>query len=782
MSALTKKVFKDITHRKTRTILTILGIAIGIIGLSAISIASSQFRSSFEYSTDITAQPDIQFYTAPTSANLVEMLKQLPNIQTVQAEGFVMTRWAIPSQHIPITVLGIVDFQHVHINHFELVEGTLPGPNQILLESSDRALNSEHVGDRVDIQVRGVYRKLTISGFARTRGLPSAALEQSAQGYMHESDLEALFQLHGVTSFEMRLNNYDQRNETAKQLSQVFNAHHVLVFGVNVGRNEDVPNIANGLFATMDVLSVIAIVLSICLLLGTVTALVAEQVQYIGTMKAIGAARRQIIRHYLALVMIYGAIGTCIGLVLGVPGGYLLASYLGGLVSLDIGPLQVAPWLILECIVIGIGTPLLAAALPAYVGTRITVKEALSGYGVDSGAAQAGRGWAQVARHAFGMFPQTVQFGMRGLFRKRTRTLLTLLTLTIAGAAFLAVQTTSYSFDTLLNQVSSTYHFDVMVSTPNAQPFSRFQQVLTTVPGVAKIEKLSQDKVPTRWGNAQLTGVQLDTQLYQRQIIAGRWFTNSDRDAVILSKDAASKAGLKVGDSISIDTSYNSARWRIIGIANDYSGIGPGNLGILLAPITQVDTFKHLPTDYTDTVMIQSASSNPAAVDELATHVDDAMSAAGFPPYVTTNQQLIDQDHSKYQIIYILLDVVAIIVAVVGAIGLSNTLAMSVLERRREIGILRSMGATGRKVALVFWTEGTSLSVLSWVLAMALGFPTAYGFVLLQGHLLAPVPFAFNPASLIWMLGFIVLIASLSSIGPVLGAARIKVAQTLRYE
>ncbi len=61
MSALTKKVFKDITHRKTRTILTILGIAIGIIGLSAISIASSQFRSSFEYSTDITAQPDIQF-------------------------------------------------------------------------------------------------------------------------------------------------------------------------------------------------------------------------------------------------------------------------------------------------------------------------------------------------------------------------------------------------------------------------------------------------------------------------------------------------------------------------------------------------------------------------------------------------------------------------------------------------------------------------------------------------------------------------------------------------
>lgn len=93
--------------------------------------------------------------------------------------------------------------------------------------------------------------------------------------------------------------------------------------------------------------------------------------------------------------------------------------------------------------------------------------------------------------------------------------------------------------------------------------------MLTTVPGVARIEKLSQDKVPTHWGDAQLTGVQLDTQLYQQQIIAARWFINSDRDVIILSKDAASKSGLKVGDSISIDTSYNSARWHIIGIAND---------------------------------------------------------------------------------------------------------------------------------------------------------------------------------------------------------------------
>jgi putative ABC transport system permease protein len=782
VKALTKKVFKDITHRKLRTLLTILGIAIGIIGLAAISIASSQFRSSFEYSTDRTAQPDLQFFTAPTNAPLLDALKSQPNVKTAQAGGYIVTRWSVPSGHIPMIILGITDFQHIHMNKFELVEGSLPGPNQIALEASDTALYSERVGDQIDLQINGTYRKVTISGFVRTRGLPSAALQQNAQGYMQESDLESLFQMQGMNFFEMQLHNYAQRNETAKQLSQVFTAHHVLLFGVNVGRNEDVPNIANGLFATMNVLSAIAIVLSICLLLGTIMALVTEQIQYIGTMKAIGATRGKVIHHYLNIVTVYGVIGTGVGMLLGIPGGYLLAQFLGGLVSIDIGPLQVSSSLILECIAIGIGTPLLAAALPTYFGTRITVKQALSGYGIDSGAIQNGGGWARATGKAFVIFPQAVQLGIRSLFRKRTRTLLTLMTLTIAGAAFLAVQTASYSFNTLLDRVYATYRFDVMVSTPQAQPFRNFQQVLSTVPGVSRIEKLSQDQVPTRWGNAQLTGVQLGTQLYARNVLAGRWFTTNDQNVVIISKDAADKSGLKVGDTFPIDTSYNSARWHIIGIASDYSGVGPGNLGILLAPITQVDAFKHLPLDYTDTVMIQSTKNVPGGVDTLATRIDDALSAQGLLPYVTTNAQQVQQDQSKYSIIYTLLDLVAIIVAVVGAIGLSNTLAMSVLERRREIGILRSMGATSRKVAQVFWTEGTTLGIFSWILALIIGFPVAYGFVQLQGNLLAPVPFAFNPMSLILMLGFIVLIASLSSIVPVIGAARMKIAQTLRYE
>jgi len=784
MKASTIKVFKDVFHRKLRTTLTILGIAIGIMGLSAINIASSQIRSSFEYSSDVAAQPDVEFFTVPTSASFVNVLQQQSNVKIVQAEGYAPTRWTIPTGHIPITVLGIVDFQNIQINKFELVEGSLPGPDQILLETSDRAITSVHVGDQIEVEAQGTPQKLTVSGFARTRGRPSSALIQRALGYMNEGDLETLFHIAGVNNFLIRLNNYDQHNDTARQLSRVFEEQHVLVLGVSVGHDDENAMLTDGLFGTMRVLSIIAILLSVFLLLGTVTALVAEQLQIIGTMKTIGARRGQIMRHYLSIVAIYGVVGTLIGLGFGVLGGYLLVSYFGNLLTLDIGPLDVPPLLILESVAIGVGVPLLATALPVYFGTRITVREALSGYGLDGGggAAQRGGRWGRAIGSVFGFIPQTVQLGVRSLFRKRTRAALTLTTLIIAGTAFLAVQTTTYSFGTFLDQLFTTYHFDVLVAVPSPQPYAKLQQVLSTVPGVARTEPLQWNDVQTQWGDGLLTGVQLDAQLYQKQMVAGRWFTDGDQNVVIISQDAADKSGLKVGDSVSFHDALHSASWHIIGIAKDYNGIGPGSFGVLLAPTAQVSAFLHLPTNYTQLVMVQSTNSSLSEINSLATRIDDAMSSSGLQANVSTSQQQIQRIQNEFQILYALLYTVAVIVALVGAIGLFNALAMSVLERRREIGILRSMGATGRKVAQVFWTEGISQGMFSWLIALVLGIPAAYGFVLLLGNILVPVPFAFNPMSLVEMLGFIVLVASIASIGPVWGATRVKIAQTLRYE
>ena len=149
---------------------------------------------------------------------------------------------------------------------------------------------------------------------------------------------------------------------------------------------------------------------------------------------------------------------------------------------------------------------------------------------------------------------------------------------------------------------------------------------------------------------------------------------------------------------------------------------------------------------------------------------------------MTTNAQNIKRNQNQFQVLYLLLYAVATIVALVGILGLFNTLTTSVLERRREIGVLRSLGATGWRVAAVFWIEGLALAGIAWALAVVLGLPAAYGFIGLIAAVLINVGFAFNPLNLLPMLIFTFVIATLASVMPANSAARLRVAETLRYE
>jgi putative ABC transport system permease protein len=479
-------------------------------------------------------------------------------------------------------------------------------------------------------------------------------------------------------------------------------------------------------------------------------------------------------------VAIYGALGTVLGLALGIGLGDLLYRYFAENLGMDPAMLQLGPSLFVTAAAVGLGVPLVAAVLPVYLGTRITVKQALTGYGLSNGGRRGAGGWGTLVRRVFGFLPQSFQLGLRSLFRRRTRALLTISALAISGAAFLAVQTTTSSWNAALSDVFASYRADVFATLDSPQPSAAVDARLSAVPGIARTEPTSQTPVKTRWGTATLTGVVSDPVLYRRHLLAGRWLTAADRDVVVISQDAAQRSGLGVGDSIDFHTDLSSAHWRIVGIASDLSHSSGG--GVLLAILPQANAFSGLPADYVQTMMIRSTSSRQADVDALARRVDRTLGGTPAQATVQTASQQIQRNQSVFTILYALFYSVVAIIALVGGIGLFNSLAMGVLERRREIGILRSMGATGARVAQVFWTEGVGLALVAWVVAIAIGIPAAYAFVQLLGAVLLQSPFVFNPLSLLEMAVFVIAVASLATIGPVWSASRVRIASTLRYE
>jgi putative ABC transport system permease protein len=144
---------------------------------------------------------------------------------------------------------------------------------------------------------------------------------------------------------------------------------------------------------------------------------------------------------------------------------------------------------------------------------------------------------------------------------------------------------------------------------------------------------------------------------------------------------------------------------------------------------------------------------------------------------------VVEQIQSNFGIIVALLAAVAIIMGLVGAIGLSGSLSLSVLERRREIGVMRAVGATSFTISLLFIGEGLILGWLSWLIALPLSIPAGYLMsqalgTALQGEII----FYYTPTGAIYWLAIITVLSVIASWLPARGATQISVRESLAYQ
>jgi putative ABC transport system permease protein len=124
-----------------------------------------------------------------------------------------------------------------------------------------------------------------------------------------------------------------------------------------------------------------------------------------------------------------------------------------------------------------------------------------------------------------------------------------------------------------------------------------------------------------------------------------------------------------------------------------------------------------------------------------------------------------------------------ILMAAVGSMGLSGTLSINVIERRREIGVMRAVGASSRDVGFVFIGEGLMLGLTSWLLALPIGLTAGPAFVLSLGEVI-DFPAEYYPAThAVWIwLGIVLVLSIVASWVPARRATRISVNESLAYE
>jgi putative ABC transport system permease protein len=168
-------------------------------------------------------------------------------------------------------------------------------------------------------------------------------------------------------------------------------------------------------------------------------------------------------------------------------------------------------------------------------------------------------------------------------------------------------------------------------------------------------------------------------------------------------------------------------------------------------------------------------------IDDVIERLDEVFLGKGIAVVNFNFVELVETISEGFIIFQLILQGVALLIALVGALGLLTTLSMSVFERQKEIGVMRSIGAGSSTIATQFLTEGMLVGLISWLVGLPLAIGIEYLLLAVTGLIdTFPVVFPIT-AGLLGLVGMLV-ITTIASLWPSLAAARKTVSDILRYQ
>jgi putative ABC transport system permease protein len=280
-----------------------------------------------------------------------------------------------------------------------------------------------------------------------------------------------------------------------------------------------------------------------------------------------------------------------------------------------------------------------------------------------------------------------------------------------------------------------------------------------------------------------IEGIPQDSDFYTPLMVEGRWLAAGDRRAVVITRETAEKNHIQPGDWVTLDLGQlGKADWQVIGLyepvfASAYA------LDTIFTPLDAL--FKAArQRNQGSMLLVRTTSGAPDFVADVTATLKDLFERHDLAVVVSQTQaEARSTNEFQFSSVSSMLLGLSVIVAVVGGIALMGALSISVVERTKEIGVLRAVGARSRTILGIYIVEGLLQGLLSWSIAVPVSFlvsrPVANGL----GHAMfnATLDYQFNgPAVAIW-LGLILIISTLASALPARGATRISVRESLAY-
>jgi putative ABC transport system permease protein len=279
---------------------------------------------------------------------------------------------------------------------------------------------------------------------------------------------------------------------------------------------------------------------------------------------------------------------------------------------------------------------------------------------------------------------------------------------------------------------------------------------------------------------AFIRAIPSDTELFTPELTDGRNLMLTDGHALLLNQKLAGEMGVAVGDTVVMDLDDDGeSEWTVVGLLFDLSG----NQSTAYVHLETLNTELNL-TGRGGVVEIRSTAFTLESQERLARDLKEYLDAKGLKVgFTATAASDQEQSNAQFSILTTLLLIMTFLIAVVGSFGLSGTLSINVLERRREIGVMRAVGASSGDVGFVFMTEGLLLGILSWIIAIPLSLVAGQYFVTAIGDVIDFPCIYFYSVQGVWIwLGVVTVLSIVASWLPARRATQISVRESLAYE
>ncbi|MDW8214895.1 MAG: ABC transporter permease [Roseiflexaceae bacterium] len=753
-----RKVIRDLWRYKVRTLLVALSIAAGVSGIGMVAHMHTIMARDLARSYAEVRPASATLYTDDAfDDEMVRAVRRLPGVAEAEGRRSLMLRFRTaphrPWQLIELFVLPDDGETRVSKVRPEIVfepdpaswpPGAWPPPRRtIVLERTSLlvgylGLTRARLNDAIIVETAdGRLREVRLSGLAYDFSRMPATFMGRAYGYVDRETMEWLGGAPGYNELYLLTDNtadatYNRR--IAENVRAFIERGGVRVTRIDVARPGELPlhNYFQAITVVLGALGILALFLSVLLVTNTITALLLQQTRQIGVMKAIGTRSGQITVVYAVYALAFGALALPLALLASRFATESFVSFLSYFLNFKLGTFTTPASVIALQTGMALLAPLLASLAPVLTTARLTVREAIAGQreerwhsGVRSPASTRE---SPTLSWLTALIPSPVILSLRNALRRRVRLALTLTTLTLATAIVVSVLSVRRSLFETFETILATSRHDVLVTLVRPYRAAQVEHLARQTPGVAYVESWSSAMAyRLRPDGSEGPAISIiappaESALFTPEMVEGRWLLPGEDHALVINADVRRfEPDLRVGQSVTLKIGNRETEWKIVGVTRGLLGV-PFMYASqpYLAQITGA-------VGQTREIRVVAEAHDPGTQRQVATALREALEHAGMRVEVAwTRTEEREQAATLINILISFLLTMAVLLAVIGGLGLSGTLSLNVIERTREIGVMRAIGASNDALYRIVVGEGMAISLASALIGTLLALPIGY--------------------------------------------------------